>query len=108
MFGMGGMSPEKMNAMMKQLGINQEQIDAKRVVIEKEDGNIIIDNPNVVKISMKGNESFQVSGEIREESGFSEEDIRMIAERTGKSEKEAKEALESTGDIAEAILRLSE
>ncbi len=111
MFGMGGLDPKKMQAMMKQLGIKQEEINAKRVIIEKEDGNIVIENPNVQKIVMQGNESFQISGEVREESkseGFSDEDVKMVAEKTGKSEEEARDALEETQDIAEAIMKLAD
>ena len=47
---MPGLDPKKMQAMMKQMGISNEEINASRVIIEKADGNIIIDNPNVVKI----------------------------------------------------------
>ena len=36
--------PKKMQAMMKQMGIAQEDIDANRVTIECDDKNIIIDN----------------------------------------------------------------
>ncbi|MEM4259331.1 MAG: nascent polypeptide-associated complex protein [Candidatus Pacearchaeota archaeon] len=109
MFGLGGMNPAKMKAMMKQLGINQEDIDAKRVIIECEDKNIVVDNPNVQKIMMQGQTSFQVAGDIREEAaGIKEEDIKMVMEKTGKSAAEAKKALESVnGDIAEAIMKLS-
>jgi nascent polypeptide-associated complex subunit alpha len=106
--GLGGLDPKKMQAMMKQLGISQEEIDALRVIIEKEDGRIIIENPSVTKIDMHGQESFQISGEIREESGFfiSEEDIKIIQEKTGASEKEARKALEETHDLTNAILKL--
>lgn len=102
--------PKKMQGMMKQLGISQEDIDAKRVIIEKEDGKIIIENPSVQKIRMQGQESFQITGEISEEAGelFGEEDIEQVAEKTGKSRDEAKKALEkANGDLAEAILSLS-
>jgi len=105
----GGLNPKKMQAMMKQMGMSQDEIDASKVTIEKTDGtNIIIENPSVTKIQIQGQESFQVAGEIREESaGFSEEDIQTIVEKTGKSEKDAKAVLEKTGDLAEAILELS-
>jgi len=106
----GGLDPKKMQAMMKQLGIAQQEIDASKVIIEKTDGNkIIIEEPSVVKIKMQGQESFQISGESREESGekFSKDDIKTIMEKTGASEKEAIKALEKTGDLAEAILELS-
>ena len=82
----GGIDPKKMQAMMKQMGIKQDEIDAMRVVIEKSDGNkIVIENPNVVKIMMQGQESWQITGEAREEDGgVSEEDVRLIMEKTGK------------------------
>jgi nascent polypeptide-associated complex subunit alpha len=100
--------PKKMQSMMKQMGINQEEISASRVIIEKEDGNkIIIKNPSITKIKMQGQESFQIAGEIEEED-FSEEDIEMIMEKTSCTREEAEEALEETGDLAEAILKLSE
>ncbi len=110
MFGLGGMNPAKMKAMMKQLGINQEDVSATRVIIEKEDGRIVIENPNVQKIIMQGQTSFQVAGDVKEESseGVKEEDIKIVMEKTGKNAAEAKKALESAnGDIAEAIVNLT-
>ena len=106
---MPGVNPAKMQAMMKQLGIKQEEIDALRVIIEKEDENIIIENPNVIKINMQGNESFQITGDshVEEKSGFSEQDIKMIMEKTGASEKKVRESLSKTGDIAGTIMELS-
>lgn len=105
----GGVNPKQMQAMMKQMGISQTQIDASRVIIECPDKNIIIDNPNVMKIKMQGQESFQITGEAREEEKelFSEDDIKTIIEKTGCTEEKAKETLEKTGDLAEAILQLS-
>ncbi|MEM4271765.1 MAG: nascent polypeptide-associated complex protein [Candidatus Pacearchaeota archaeon] len=110
MFGLGGgLNPAKMKAMMQKLGINQEEVSAKRVVIERDEGNIVIENPNIQKIKMQGQESWQITGEAREEeAGIKEEDVALVAEKTGKSKKEAKEALEKTGgDIAEAIVELT-
>ena len=107
---MFNLDPKKMQAMMKQMGISQEEIPASKVIIEKEDGGkIIISNPSVSKINAQGQESFQISGDISEEtekSGFSEKDIKTIKEQTGCSEKQAKQALEKTGDIVEAIMLL--
>ncbi len=107
---MFNLNPKKMQAMMKQLGMNQEEIPASRVLIEKPDGsNIVIENPQVIKLKIQGQESFQVSGDIREELSISEEDIRTVMEKTSSSEEEAKKALEkSKGDLADAILRLSD
>lgn len=107
----GGMNPKKMQEMMKQMGISQDEISAERVIIEKEDGGkIVIDNPSVTKIKVQGQESFQISGEIIEEEAepFSEEDIKTVVEKTGCTEEQAKNALNETNDLAEAILRLSQ
>lgn len=103
------LDPKKMQSMMKQMGIAQEEIDAKRVIIECEDKNIIIENPSVIKIKMQEQTSFQISGDVgEEENNSSEEDIKTIIEKTGCSEKQAKKALEDNkGDLAEAILSLS-
>ncbi|MEK6933260.1 MAG: nascent polypeptide-associated complex protein [Nanoarchaeota archaeon] len=110
--GMGGLDPRKMQALMKQMGIKQEEIDALRVIIEKEDSKIVIEPANVQKIVMQGQESWQITGDTREEAKeeeIREEDIKMVSDKTGKSEKEARKALEETnGDIAEAIVKLSE
>ncbi len=103
----GGMDPKKMEAMMRQMGIKQQNIDAKSVIIETGTGRLIIDDPEVVQITMQGQKSFQISGNVREES--SGDDIKMVMEQTGCSEDQAKDALEkSKGDIAEAIVFLTE
>ena len=107
----GGMNPQQMQGMMRKMGISQEDISANRVIIEKKDGNsIIIESPVVSKIKMQGQESFQITGNISEKSGkieISDEDIKMITEKTGCSEKEAKDSLERTGDLAQSIMELS-
>src|SRR6056297_1809166 len=107
-----GMNPKKMQGMMKQMGISQEEIPSSKVTIEKTDGSkIVIDNPSVTKIKMQGQETFQIAGETREESPeleISNEDIQTVVEKTGCSEDEAKQSLEKTGDLAESIMELSE
>jgi len=96
---------------MKQMGISQEEIDASKVIIEKTDNTkIIIENPSVTKVKTQGQESFQITGEIHEESEaplVSENDIKTIMEKTNCTEEQAKQALEKTGDLAESILELS-
>ncbi|MDP4039323.1 MAG: nascent polypeptide-associated complex protein [Candidatus Pacearchaeota archaeon] len=107
-----GMNPKKMAAMMKQLGIKQEEVDALRVVIDKVDGGrIVIENPEVMKVNMQGQETWQISGESVEEEvevEISDGDINLVVEKTGKSEGEVRKVLEEVdGDIAEAIVKLS-
>ena len=102
-----GLNPKNMEKMMKQMGIKQEDIDADEVIIKTSNGNLVIKNPKVTKINMQGHENFQISGDVHEESN--EEDIKTIIEKTGVSEKIAKETLEkNNGDLAETILELSE
>lgn len=107
---MPGLDPKKMQGLLKQMGIAQEQIDANRVIIECTDKNIIIDNPSVMKIKMQGNTNFQISGDISEEEkqDSKDEDLKTIIEKTGCTETQARTALEnSNGDLTEAILSLS-
>jgi nascent polypeptide-associated complex subunit alpha len=107
----GGLNPKKMEAMMRQMGMSQETINASRVIIEKDDNtNLVIENPSVMKLKIQGQETFQISGNVKEEpfiERLSEEDVKTIAEKTGVSEEKARETLEKTGDLAEAILELS-
>jgi len=108
--GLGGMDPKKIQGLMKQMGINQEEVDADRVIIEKRDGGkIFVENASVVKISMKGNLSFQISGDVSEgEDEISEKDIKLVMEKTGATEDRARKVLEEVnGEVAEAIVKLS-
>lgn len=104
------MDPRQMEKMMQQMGISSRKLEVKRVVIECEDRNIVIEPAEVMQISMQGNRNYQVSGNEREEvPGPSSEDVKMVAEQCGCTEEEAKRALsESNGDIAEAIMKLKE
>ena len=108
---MFGVNPKQMAGMMKKMGISQTELDARRVIIELGEKNIVIDDPSVVRIVMKGQESFQISGETREEDkeGFSEEDVVMVMEKTGAGEEKVRDFLKGNGgDIALAIMELKE
>lgn len=101
-----GMNPRQMQGMMKKLGIQQKEIDAEEVIIKLKESEIVIKNPQVSKINMMGQETFQVIGEAEErEKGFEEGDVVMVMEQASCSRKEAIEALrKSDGDIAKAIV----
>ncbi len=104
----GGMDPKKMQALMRQMGIKSDEINANSVVIETDSEKLIIENPQVTKITMQGQVSFQISGDLRTEENTSE-DVKMIMDQTGCSEEEATNALkDADGDMAQAILNLSE
>ena len=106
----GGMDPKKMQAMMRQMGIRSEEIEAVKVTIETPSGSaIIIEEPQVTKITMQGQSSFQIAGSIHVEEKSAADDVKMVMEQTGCSEEAAKAALEkSGGDIAQAIISLEE
>ena len=109
-----GINPRDMQKAMKRLGIKQEEVEALEVIIRTADREIIIANPQVSKVNMMGQETFQVSGIIDErplssEPEISEDDIKTVAEQTGASDKEAKRAIEkNNGDLAKAIMDLKE
>ena len=103
---MPGINPQLMKQAMKKMGVKQEEIEATQVIIKTPSKNLIINNPTVQKISMMGEESLQITGDIDEES-ISEDDIKTVSEQAGVSKEKAKEALEKfNGDLAEAILYL--
>ncbi|MBU5689720.1 MAG: nascent polypeptide-associated complex protein [Candidatus Aenigmatarchaeota archaeon] len=103
----GGMDPKKVEQMLKQLGMEMEDIKAKEVIIKAEGGDIIIENPQVVKTTMRGQVIYQVSGDVKQEN-FPEEDIKLVMDQTGiKDEEKIKQALkEAKGDVVEAIMKL--
>lgn len=101
-----GINPKLVKQAMKRMGIRQEEIDAFEVIIRTSGKDIIIKNPQVAKVNMAGQETFQISGDVTEET-VSGEDIRTVAQQANVSEAQAKRALEQTGgDLAEAILKL--
>lgn len=103
------MNPQLLKQAMKKLGVKQEEIPAKRVIVECSDKNLIIENPQVSKVNAMGQETLQITGEIKEISKekFTEDDIKLVIEKTNKSYEEAKKALEKhEGDLTEAILEL--
>lgn len=104
------MNPRDMQKAMKRMGIKQEEIDATEVIIKTTGNSLIIRNPQVSKVNMMGQETFQIAGqveEVEEKVAISEEDIKTVMEQANCSEEEAQQALEEhDGNIAEAILKL--
>ena len=103
------MDSRSMGRMMAQMGIKTEEVQAKRVIIEQDGGQIIIEKPQITKIIMQGQASFQISGQVSEKNAISIDDIKMVATQAGVDEQKARAALEEcSGDIAEAIMKLGE
>ncbi|MBI2671564.1 hypothetical protein HYX16_01385 [Candidatus Woesearchaeota archaeon] len=95
---------------MKKMGLKQEQIDADEVIIICKDKKIIVENPQVTKLNMMGQETLQIVGDLREQKleEFNKEDLKMIVDQAGCTEEEARKALKEKKDIAAAILYLKE
>jgi len=104
--------------MMKQLGMNVEEFpDVKRVILQGSGREIIVEDPVVTMIDVKGQKVFQVTGGLVNERSVAgeaavpeipEEDVQLVAQQAGVSTERARTVLrESKGDLAKAILLLS-
>ena len=124
------MNPRKMKQMMKQMGIDVDEIDAERVVIETADGDLVFDDAQVTKMDAQGQETYQIVGspsevesgsaagaveaadadadeDATDDDGIPDEDVALVAERAGVPQSTAREALEDAdGDLAAAIAAL--
>jgi len=97
---------------MKKLGMNVEQIeDVQSIVIKTPKGNYVFDSADVQAMTMQGQTTYQITGDIRFEPATVEipkEDVTMVASQANVSEEKARAALIATkGDIAEAIMKLA-
>ena len=108
-----GVNPRQMQKMMQKMGMQQVDLNALRVEITLADKKLVFENPQLSKINMMGQETYQLIGTPVEEAvdstpDISEEDIQTVVSQTGKSADEARAAIEEAkGDLAEAIMKLS-
>ena len=121
----------QMRRKMQQQGIEMDQIDAKRVIIEGVEKTLILNQPEVILMKQMGQEIYQIIGEAEEQSSveiniddkseiseeeeisyettptITENDIMLVAAQANVDIEVAKAALvDSEGDIAKAILFL--
>lgn len=107
-------SPREAKRMMQRMGLSMDAIpDVEQVIIKTSSKEITIEEPEVAVLEAQGQKIFQVAGgKITEKAAerkivIPEEDIRLVADQTGKSPEEARKALEECGgDLAKAILLL--
>ena len=108
------MNSRAMAKAMKRMGIQQVELDAKEVIIRLEDKELVFANPQVAKVNMMGQETFQITGTPEEralstEPEISEEDIQTVVDQTGVDKEKALETIKKhKGDIAAAIIELKE
>ena len=81
------MNARQMQQMMKQMGIQQVDVEATQVIIVTPTKRIIIDHPQVSKVNMMGQQTWQVVGPSREEKidvlpSITDEDIKTVMEQT--------------------------
>jgi nascent polypeptide-associated complex subunit alpha len=94
------------------MGLNMDAVsDVQQVIIKTNDKEITIEQPEVAILEVQGQKIFQVTGgrmsekALERKMAIPEEDIRLVADQTGKSPEEARRALEECqGDLAKAIL----
>ena len=107
-----GVNPRQMKQMMKRMGIQQQEKEATEVIIRMPEKEIIIRNPQVSKVNMMGQETFQIAGDAEErerssEPDINDDDVQTVIAQTGASEEQAKAAIKvHKGDLAAAILSL--
>lgn len=108
-------NPREAKRMMQRMGLNMNAVpDVEQVIIKTNSKQIIIEEPEVAMLEMQGQKIFQVTGgkitekaAERKPSAVAEEDVRLVADQTGKNLEEARKALEECqGDLAKAILLL--
>lgn len=107
-------SPREARRMMQRMGLSMDTVpDVEHVVIKTSSKEITIEEPEVAIMEMQGQKIFQVTGgkisekAVERKLTIPEEDVRLVADQTGKSPEEARRALEECGgDLAKAILLL--
>jgi len=124
--GGGGLDSRKMQQMMKQMGIDIDELDAEEVIIRTSEEELVFTNPDVQRMDAQGQETYNIvgspesrdagegsaeleAGDDEGDEGIPQEDIEMVADEAGVSQDEAREALEATGGMPlDAIEHLSE
>lgn len=128
----GQAGSRQMRRRMQQQGIEMEQIEATRVIIEGSEKTLVLEQPEVVLMRQSGQEIYQIIGQAEELSSddltivadkkieddesieetelkptITENDIMLVANQANVDKKEAETVLkECDGDIAKAILFL--
>ena len=126
--GGGGLDSRKMQQMMKQMGIDVDELDVEEVIIRTSEEELYFSDAQVTKMDARGQETYQVVGspdsrekgssdagaiesgdDDADDGGIPDDDVELVAMRAGVSEDQAREALEANdGDLAAAVSELEE
>lgn len=107
-----GMNQRQMAHMMRRMGISQQDIDATEVIIRTKGKELIFSNPQVSKVNMMSQNTFQIIGEpaerqISAEPELNDEDVKTVMEQASVTEDVAEKAIKDNGfDLAKAIMSL--
>ncbi|MHA2181627.1 MAG: nascent polypeptide-associated complex protein [Promethearchaeota archaeon] len=122
----------QMRRRMQQQGVDMDQIEATRVIIEGTEKTLVLEQPEVILMKQAGQEIYQIIGQAEELSSdmvtvmsdrdiedgdiidpaeikptITENDIMLVASQANVDKKEAESVLnDCNGDIAKAILFL--
>ncbi len=115
----GRVNPRQLKAAMKRMGIETENLEGvEEVVIRTATKEYVFKSAEVSAMTVQGQKTWQIVGEpmvmnrkvegtAPEKVGISEEDVDLVAEKTGATKAAARKALEDAdGEPAEAIIRL--
>jgi nascent polypeptide-associated complex subunit alpha len=120
---MARMDSRRARRMMQQMGMKMDELsDIKRVILQGDTREIVIEGPAVTSMNVQGQKMYNVVGgreitrkpeaiqfEEVEETPIEipEEDVLLVAQQANVSMEKARAALEqSSGDLAQAILML--
>jgi len=97
---------------MQRFGIQQQEVPASEVIIRCPDKDIVIEKPQVAKVNMMGQDTWQIMGNAVEkvrssEPEIKEEDIQTVMQQANVPREKALAAIKAAkGDLAQAILDL--
>jgi nascent polypeptide-associated complex subunit alpha len=124
------MDDRKMQQMMKQMGIDMQELDAEEVVIRTPDEELVFSDADVQRMDAQGQQTYTVVGEPESRAGAESEvtsagdretddaadaaedaipqgDVELVAQRAGVGEDDARTALEDNdGNLAAAVADL--
>ena len=119
------MDSRRARRMMNQMGMKMDELgDIKRVILQGDNREIVIEGPQVTSIKVQGTKMYQVAGgkeserkstaaaeaPVEEEKApleIPEEDVLLVAQQANVSMEVARRTLEDNeGDLAQAIIKL--
>jgi len=94
-----GINPRMMKQAMKKMGIKEEALEVSKVVMKLSDGSeLVFDSPQVSKVDMMGQETYQVVGEPEVREAGSERDSERSDDGSDSTEADGSESSDSSAE----------